>query len=327
MNIKISVIVPVFNLEQYIGRCLDSLLAQTYMNIEIIIIDDGSCDGSSQIIAKYEKEHSNIKVIKQKNRGVTAARIAGVKAATGDYIGFVDGDDYIDADMYELLMNNMHQYHAEISHCGYQMEFSDGRIKAFYNTGEVIVQDNTQGLIDLISGARVEPGLWNKLYKKKLFENFRQDESIRINEDLLMNYYLFKKAQNSVFCDVCKYHYIIRENSASRQKLNRNKIIDPIRVKQIMLEDSNVVLVKAEIQRMYMETLLNIYNQIILNDARKEYQDYKRSILKLLKKEKRFVVDLPLKKKLLYFGAVYGQTCYMLLYKVYERYFQKKKYD
>lgn len=327
MNIKISVIVPVFNLEQYIGRCLDSLLAQTYMNIEIIIIDDGSCDGSSQIIAKYEKEHSNIKVIKQKNRGVTAARIAGVKAATGDYIGFVDGDDYIDADMYELLMNNMHQYHAEISHCGYQMEFSDGRIKAFYNTGEVIVQDNTQGLIDLISGARVEPGLWNKLYKKKLFENFRQDESIRINEDLLMNYYLFKKAQNSVFCDVCKYHYIIRENSASRQKLNRNKIIDPIRVKQIMLEDSNVALVKAEIQRMYMETLLNIYNQIILNDARKEYQDYKRSILKLLKKEKRFVVDLPLKKKLLYFGAVYGQTCYMLLYKVYERYFQKKKYD
>lgn len=327
MNIKISVIVPVFNLEQYIGRCLDSLLAQTYMNIEIIIIDDGSCDGSSQIIAKYEKEHSNIKVIKQKNRGVTAARIAGVKAATGDYIGFVDGDDYIDADMYELLMNNMHQYHAEISHCGYQMEFSDGRIKAFYNTGEVIVQDNTQGLIDLISGARVEPGLWNKLYKKKLFENFRQDESIRINEDLLMNYYLFKKAQNSVFCDVCKYHYIIRENSASRQKLNRNKIIDPIRVKQIMLEDSNVALVKAEIQRMYMETLLNIYNQIILNDARKEYQDYKRSILKLLKKEKRFVVDLPLKKKMLYFGAVYGQTCYMLLYKIYERYFQKKKYD
>lgn len=327
MNIKISVIVPVFNLEQYIGRCLDSLLAQTYMNIEIIIIDDGSCDGSPQIIAKYEKEHSNIKVIKQKNRGVTAARIAGVKAATGDYIGFVDGDDYIDADMYELLMNNMHQYHAEISHCGYQMEFSDGRIKAFYNTGEVIVQDNTQGLIDLISGARVEPGLWNKLYKKKLFENFRQDESIRINEDLLMNYYLFKKAQNSVFCDVCKYHYIIRENSASRQKLNRNKIIDPIRVKQIMLEDSNVALVKAEIQRMYMETLLNIYNQIILNDARKEYQDYKRSILKLLKKEKRFVVDLPLKKKMLYFGAVYGQTCYMLLYKVYERYFQKKKYD
>ena len=229
--------------------------------------------------------------------------------------------------MFEYLYRNALKYDADISHCGYQMEFSDGRIKAFYNTGEVIVQDNTQGLIDLISGARVEPGLWNKLYKKKLFENFRQDETIRINEDLLMNYYLFKKAQNSVFCDVCKYHYIIRENSASRQKLNRNKIIDPIRVKQIMLEDSNVALVKAEIQRMYMETLLNIYNQIILNDARKEYQDYKRSILKLLKKEKRFVVDLPLKKKMLYFGAVYGQTCYMLLYKVYERYFQKKKYD
>ena len=142
-----------------------------------------------------------------------------------------------------------------------------------------------------------------------------------------MNYYLFKNAQNSVFCDICKYHYIVRENSASRQNLNRNKIIDPIRVKQIMLEDNNVEVVKTEIKRMYMDTLLNIYNQIILNDVKKEYQDYKRTILKLLKKEKSFVRYLPLKKKILYFGAVYGQTFYMLTYKVYERYFQKKEYD
>lgn len=327
MDEKISVIIPVYNLENVIGKCIESVLNQTYGNIEIIVIDDGSCDNSLKIIARYERENSNIKVIKQKNRGVTAARLAGVEVATGDCIGFVDGDDYIDADMYELLMNNMRQYHTDISHCGFQMEFRDGRIRAFYNTGEIIVQDNTQGLIDLISGVRVEPGLWNKLYKKKLFENFRQDESIRINEDLLMNYYLFKKAQSSVFCDVCKYHYIIRENSASRQKLNRNKIIDPIRVKKIMLEDSNVALVKTVIQRMYMETLLNIYNQIILNDTRKEYQDYKSSILKLLKKEECFVGFLPLKKKVLYFGAVYGQAFYKLIYKLYERYFQEKKYD
>ena len=327
MDDKISVIIPVYNLENVIGKCIESVLNQTYDNIEIIIIDDGSCDNSPEIIARYEREHNNIKVIKQKNRGVTAARLAGVKEATGDYIGFVDGDDYIDADMYELLMSNMRQYHADISHCGYEMEFNDGRIRAFYNTGDVIIQDNTKGLIDLISGIQVEPGLWNKLYKKDLFENLRQEESIKINEDLLMNYYLFKKAQSSVFCDICKYHYIIRENSASRQNLNRNKIIDPIRVKQIMLEDSNVVPVKTEIQRMYMETLLNIYNQIILNDARKEYQEYKRTILKLLKKEKRFVEGLSLKKKILYFGAVYGQTFYMLIYKIYERCFQKKKYD
>lgn len=327
MNEKISVIIPVYNLENVIEKCIDSVLNQTYDSIEIIIIDDGSSDSSPQIIARYANEYSNIKIIKQKNRGVTAARLAGVKAATGDYIGFVDGDDYIDADMYEILMNNMRLYHADISHCGYQMEFSDGRNRTFYNTGDVIVQDNTKGLIDLISGVRVEPGLWNKLYRKKLFENFKQDESIKINEDLLMNYYLFKKAQKSVFFDICKYHYIIRKNSASRQKLNRNNIIDPIRVKQIMLEDNNVALVQTEIQRMYMETLLNAYNQIILNDIGKEYQSYKRMVLELLKKEKKFVVDLSVKKKMLYFGAVYGQACYMLIYKIYEKYFQKKKYD
>ena len=327
MNEKISVIIPVYNLENVIGRCLESVLKQTYDNIEIIIIDDGSCDNSLKKITRYERKYSNIKVIKQKNNGVTAARLAGVKEATGNYIGFVDGDDYIDSDMYELLMSNMQQYHADISHCGYQMEFNDGRIRAFYNTGDVIVQDNTKGLIELISGKRVEPGLWNKLYKKKLFENFKQDQTIKINEDLLMNYYLFKKARRSVFCDICKYHYIIRENSASRQKLNRNNIIDPIRVKRIMLEDNNVAPVKAEIQRMYMDTLLNIYNQIMLNDREKEYQDYKIAILKSLKREKRFVRGLPLKKKMLYYGAVYGRIFYVLIYKVYERYFQEKKYD
>ena len=94
-----------------------------------------------------------------------------------------------------------------------------------------------------------------------------------------------------------------------------------------MLEDNNVEVVKTEIKRMYMDTLLNIYNQIILNDVKKKYQDYKRTILKLLKKEKSFVRYLPLKKKILYFGAVYGQTFYMQTYKVYERYFQKKEYD
>lgn len=327
MREKISIIIPVYNLENIIGKCIESVLNQTYSNTEIIIVDDGSSDNSLQNIAKYEDAYNNIKVIKQKNKGVTAARLAGIKEASGEYIGFVDGDDYIDADMYELLINNMHQYKADISHCGYQMEFSDGRISFFYNTGDIIVQNNEKGLLDLISGVRVEPGLCNKLYKKKLFANLQVDESIKNNEDLLMNYYLFKNSHISVFCDVCKYHYIIRKNSASRQSLNRNQITDPIRVKQLMLRDDNVDSVKREIQKMYMDTLLNMYNQIIVSDKKKEYQGYEKEILKLLKKEKEFYKFLSLKKKILYIGAVYGHMLYFWAYKVYERYFQEKRYD
>ena len=211
----ISIIVPVYKVAADLPRCLDSILAQTYQNLEIIAVDDGSPDESGAILDRYAEKDPRIRVIHQENGGVTAARLRGVRAASGAWIGFVDGDDEIEPDMYQRLMNNAHQYHADISHCGYRMVFPDGRVHDFHNTGAVEIHDRAKALQELLSGERVEPGLCNKLFRADLFRDLQMDETIRINEDLLMNYYLFDRAEKSVFEGVCPYHYILRQESAS----------------------------------------------------------------------------------------------------------------
>lgn len=241
MNDKISIIIPAYNVECYLGRCLKSVCEQSYNNLEIIVVDDGSTDGTAKVIEKIAKEDKRIKPLYKSNGGVTSARLEGIKASTGGYIGFVDGDDYIEPDMYQRLYKNAIEYKADISHCGYQMVFPNGRTDYYYNSGKIVKQTNSSGLKDLLKGDFVEPGLWNKLYRRELFYStdvLNMDCSIKINEDLLFNYYLFKKSRCAIYEDQCYYHYIIRPNSAATSAINENKLSDPLKVLRIMLEDN-----------------------------------------------------------------------------------------
>lgn len=326
---KISVIVPVYNIAEYLPRCLDSILAQTYSNIEIIAVNDGSQDMSGEVLDQYAEKYSNIKVIHQENAGVTAARLNGVRHATGEWIGFVDGDDYIEPNMYERLYNNAFEYHADISHCGYRMVFSDGRVHYFHNTGLLAKQDKITGLKELLSGARIEPGLCNKLFHKSLFQSLLHGDvmpmDIKINEDLLMNYYLFSAAENTVFEDWCPYHYIVRSASASRSKLNEHIIYDPIRVKQIILKDASDEL-KTDAQRAYVNTCVYTYCGLVME---KEYAvqpalKYIRSLLH----EHADWCDLLLKRtKLLAKMIIHAPGLLRVTYPIYVRYMQKSKYS
>lgn len=240
MDHKISIIIPAYNIENYLGTTLDSVLAQTYRNIEIIVVNDGSIDGTGAVIDGYATRDSRIKAIHKENGGVTSARLRGVAEATGEWIGFVDGDDFIEPQMYEHLLKNAVRYNADISHCGYQMVFPS-RVDYYYNTGRLVQQDRASGLNDLIRGQFVEPGLWNKLYRRERFEPLLKENrmrlDIRINEDLLMNYWLFKGAERAIFEDVCPYHYVLRRGSAATASLNEHKLLDPIRVTKAILED------------------------------------------------------------------------------------------
>ena len=125
---KISIIVPAYNIEAYLGRCLDSLLVQTHENIEIVVVDDGSKDATRTIMDDYASRDNRIKVLHKENGGVTSARLCGVAEASGDWIGFVDGDDYVEPEMFARLLKNALDYHADISHCGYRMVFPNGRV-------------------------------------------------------------------------------------------------------------------------------------------------------------------------------------------------------
>lgn len=249
---RISVIIPAYNLENELARTLDSVLAQTCENMEIIVVNDGSGDGTAAVIDAYAAKDSRIIAIHQENGGVTSARLRGVAEATGDWIGFVDGDDYIEPQMYERLLNNALESGADISHCGYRMVFPGGRVDYYYNTGRQVEQDHTEGLRDLLEGRFVEPGLVNKLFRKELFENLtaQLDISVKINEDLLMNYYLFKAARRAVYEDFCPYHYIVRKGSAANSRLNAHKLLDPLRVSRQILDDAAPELHSAALARL-----------------------------------------------------------------------------
>lgn len=237
---KISIIIPVFNLEDYISDTLDSVFSQTYPDFEVIAVDDGSTDRSPVILDAFAEKEQRLRVIHKANEGVTLARLEGVRAACGDYIGFVDGDDRIDADMYEKLMRNAIKENADISHCGYRVLSRDGEC-FYYNSGEYVVLNKKQSLMALLDGSKVEPSLCTKLFKKNLFstalKNEKLDLTIRNNEDLLLNYFLFKYAVKTVYEDVCPYQYFVRDASASKGKMNVHKLADPIKVGRTIYDD------------------------------------------------------------------------------------------
>ena len=282
MENKISIIIPAYNIEQYLGATLDSILAQTYSNLEVVVVDDGSKDCTGSIADAYASNDARIKAIHKENGGVTSARLRGIAEASGDWIGFVDGDDDIEPNMYERLLENALKYKADISHCGYQMVFPN-RVDYYYNTGRVVPQDRITALRDLLSGNFVEPGIWNKLYRRELFRDLEQgmDTSIRINEDLLMNYWLFKAADSAVFEDICPYHYVLRKGSAATSALNEHKLWDPLRVTEILLGDVPEE-VESVVYRKWIRTLIKGTSMATKQDPQliKPYRDHCRKELR-----------------------------------------------
>lgn len=265
MEPKISVIVPAYNNAPWLPKTLDSILAQTYENLEIIVVDDGSSDDTPAVLRHYAEKDVRIHPIRKANGGVTSARLLGVAESTGDWIGFVDGDDYIEPQMYARLMENAVAYGADVSHCGQRMVYPDGKVDYYYNSGVLRPQDRNLAIRDLLEETLVEPGLCNKLFKRELFVGLEEkmDCTIKNNEDFLMNYYLFSGAEKAIFEDVCPYHYLIRQGSASRRRLNEHLIYDPIRVKKIILETCDAHL-REDALRALTGTCLYIYAKLAL---------------------------------------------------------------
>lgn len=324
---KISIIVPVFNCEQYLSKCLDSIIAQTYKNIEIILIDDGSIDNSGIICDTYAKKDARVRVIHKDNGGAMSARLSGLAEATGEWIGFVDGDDEIDLDMYERLLNNAVKYGAQISHCGYQMRFPDGHVNYFYNTGVLIKQNKETGIHDLLLGEVIEPSLCTKLFHKTVVQsvvlNKGIDATIKNNEDLLMNFYFFSSSNKSVFVDWCPYHYFVQTKTPAKLSENTYKIYDPIKVKEIILEEcSEGNLRDAEIS--YLTTCVHIYCSLI---QLPDMHEHRIAVRKKIYLRRSWIAQLSRRVKLLALLVIYAPQFLQVIYPVYAKYWQRKKYD
>ena len=313
----VSVIIPAYNIEDYIGRCLDSIISQTYKNLEIIVVDDGSRDHTGEILDNYAKKDRRIKVIHKENGGVSSARNKGIEAAEGDYIGFIDGDDLIESEMYKTLVDLLEEENADIAHCGYQMVFPD-RVDYYHNTGKKKIQTTEEGLKDLLSGEMIEPGLVNKLYKKELIKNCRLDETVKINEDLLMNYQLFKLSQKSVYYDITPYSYMIRSSSATGANSLIKKREDALRVLNQIKDDCINNNLLSIIFKRYIYLLMAICRDDLKDRSYIEYQKKQRKQLKKELKTDIFKSCIPKKLKYMSLFSCYLPHIMKVIYKMYD---------
>lgn len=234
----ISVIVPVYNKAPYIEKCLEDICNQTYRDLEIICINDGSTDGSGEIIKTFTKKDLRFRYVEQENQGVSAARNRGLELAKGEYISFIDCDDGLERDMYDFLLRLLKKHDADIAHCGYKKIHLDGSFTAVGNNDIQLVQNGEEALECLIGGKYFTGSLWTKLYKASLFKNMKFDEQLKINEDLYMNFKVFNRAQTIVFNDATKYLYYEREESSSTRIHNKKKVIDSLKVAEYIFEGS-----------------------------------------------------------------------------------------
>ena len=328
MNELISVVIPAYSAGPYLENCLNSVLGQTCPDIEILITDDGSTDETGKIADRFQQEYPDkIRVFHTENRGVTSARFEGIRDAKGAWIGFVDGDDEIEPDMYERLYNNAVKYDADISHCGHQTIVNGGeRIHKFYGTGRLAVQSREEGLKDLLEGT-FEPSLCTKLIRTSLLldmaDSDQMDLSIKYNEDLLMNFYLFQTAKNSVYEDFCGYHYLARSSSASRKAFSLERVTDPVKVRELILKCSGPDL-KDIAWHKYLTSCIETYASL---SVRKEYKEdaagYRKRLLENRDQWRLLTKSEGIKLILLLFSP----KLYQFSYRLYAKRFQEKKYE
>ncbi len=211
---KISIIIPVYNSERYLKKCLDSILNQTYKNLEIILIDDGSEDGSLKIMNEYKKNDKRIKIIKKNNSGVSSSRNIGIKNSTGEFITFIDSDDAIDMRYFEKTMKYFNDTEIDIVCTNYNYDYN-GNLKRNRN----FVSGKVSNIIALNPASNYYiTTVWGKIFKSDIIKSLKFDEKIFYSEDTLFYTEALLKAKNIFFLNEFLYNYFINENGAMKNK-------------------------------------------------------------------------------------------------------------
>lgn len=279
----ISVVVPVYKTEKYLDNCIKSILAQTYSNLEIILVDDGSPDACPQICDSYTNKDPRVKVIHKENGGLSDARNAGIDAASGDYITFVDSDDYIAPQMIQTLLQYAIDKEADISVCNYYKVFENGEKLYQPKTVQEKVMTNLEAMEDIFTASNLcEVITWNKLYAAHLFK----DTEIRfpvgkIHEDNFTTYKLFYAAEKVVYVDIPLYYYVQRNDSIMGKAFDerRLQIMEAVEQTKAFVDEYDLPLSKqAENYEMLM--YFNLLNDMILNHVK--YEAIQKKICRFL---------------------------------------------
>lgn len=318
---KISVIVPVYNVEKYLSQCLDSIIHQTYKNLEIILVDDGSTDSSGLICDNYSQKDKRIKIIHKCQGGLSDARNAGLKIATGEYISFIDSDDFIDKNMYSILINNTQKYNSDIVWFNYYNYYSK---KHFINSS--IIKNND--LYDLSSSDKIkfaknlfyqykmDAHVWAKLYKRSIFNNIKFPYG-KLFEDIFVLLPILSNAKIISTIPDCLYFYRNRSESIVNQYFKQNiiKNIDFIESRIILainyknhfpnIPESNLFL--FDVLKTAFDTLYKFDN----------YHTQQKIITHLMSKLLKEKLPVKIKLRIIrrYFYALFKEINYVYSYK------------
>lgn len=219
----LSVIVPIYNAEKYLDKCVQSIVGQTYADLEIILINDGSTDTSSERLKIWEKRDSRIKVITQDNCGVSIARKKGIASAKGSYVTFVDADDYLDCKMYQDLIETADTFDCDIVECGFITVTQENEIISKNNSSCTYAIKADKCIEQFLKNLNCSVYLWNKIYRKSLFDNLELP-GLNYSEDYLWNLFLHGKCNSKATIDKAYYYYLKNTQGACGQYANNRKM-------------------------------------------------------------------------------------------------------
>ncbi|MDE6021549.1 MAG: glycosyltransferase [Ruminococcus sp.] len=268
---RVSVIVPVYKTNEFsLRRCIDCLTAQTLNDIEIILVDDGSPDRCGSICDEYAEKYPQVKVIHQENSGASAARNAGLDAARGEYIGFADADDYMQANMYEAMYSCALKYNADLVTTGYSKE-KDEKLERFGCKCEEQLNAD-EALKEFLMCRKIDFTVWNKLFRKEIIENIRFEVGQPIGEDKYFVFRVLHQGVNVVCSNICQYVYVQSESSAMRSEFSQKKFESSIYFADRIDEEMKTYPASFEHYAMYARSNTYIKNWAALRRERRGEQ-------------------------------------------------------
>ena len=281
----ISVIVPVYNVEHYIERCLHSILTQTYRNLEIVLVDDGSTDNSGVVCEKYARQDSRIRVCHKPNGGLSDARNYGISRAVGSYLTFVDSDDYIDPDYMEYLFDLLSANRAEMSICQHYIQYPS---KEFWKvlSGEDVLSPKTC-IERMLYHDVIDTSAWAKLYRRDLFDGILYPKG-KLFEDIATTYALMMKCEKIAVGYEAKYHYVINADSIVNRPFHEGKL-ELLEMTDKMAADVLKVypdLEKAALRRRVYARFSTL-NQMLRSEA---YPEKRREIIRFILQYRRQIL-------------------------------------
>ncbi len=284
---EISVVVPVYNCEKYLRKCINSILSQTFSDLELILVNDGSTDKSPEICDEFKLNDKRVKVIHQENKGVSGARNAGLDIAKGNYVGFVDSDDYLSDDMYEFLYNNLKKAKADVSICGIINCFlkNDGKEERKKQTnfeGSGILTGE-EALSESLKSTVFSVNPVNKLFDIHLFDNERFPEN-KTSEDAFLIPVILSKAKKVVYDSNIKYYYVRHENSITTSEFSVKDmfVIEAYSNHLDWIVKKYPKLIKAAEFR-YIWSYIYVLDKMIISEKKVKSEEYNK-ILNFVKK-------------------------------------------